>query len=830
MINKEKLENLGLKFVDEYFYDDTHHSFVLKKDDICVIVDDNICETDKETIFDYSKYCEMQNKYMAEFQKLYRYNYVDDNCYDKIKEWLCKTVEDIEIKDDGGSFDVAHTDNTPLEKTFEDLFVDTYGDNATEYLKKEYSVSLANGRNVFVDYVIETKNGNYAIEENGVHYHHPCIIGNKAYDRQLEKQNTLNLYGFKVFRFSIQNLTFKEQAIDNIKTYLGEKENFINSIVVKQERKFKLYEHQEQILDDLHKSRQEGINTALIVIPTETGKSQIVIEDIKDLAKENEIHNVLIMVPTTTLKNDWKKRVENLDKSLNIEIKFYNTVFQEKNSLDKSYYDYIVFDEAHHAQAANCKKTLQYFTPKYLIGLTATPERLDRKKLDEIFGEYESKLTLREAIEKGVISNIRCYRLISNIDLSDVRYNGKDYNYADLEKTLIVDSRNELIVKTIKKYFSPKKNFYKQGIVFCVNINHCKKLEKMLNEQGITAKAVYGSNKSNDEIFEKYKNKEIQFLLSCQIISEGWDCPQTEVVVMARPTLSKVLYLQQIGRGVRNYPGKECLYVIDVVDNYAGKLTPWSFNSLFKIANYSDFAGVINNNFDYLNILGLSENEISMQAIDVFTFEEKYKDYKSLEQTARELFIGTNTLSKWVKQNPNFSSLYLPIGSKMMPYFSSADIQNIKQIKKLKDHNEETILQDFIDFVDENTLTYSFKLIFLLNMFRLADKEGEVNMDNLIDEYSAFYKDRIERNLQVDRSGCVYDMEYLNDRTKMKKSILDNPFEKFERKRFVYFSKDLNILSFNPNLWSKLTDEIKDKIISKERKFLEDYYKNMGGL
>lgn len=830
MINKEKLENLGLKFVDEYFYDDTHHSFVLKKDDICVIVDDNICETDKETIFDYSKYCEMQNKYMSEFQKLYRFNYIDDSCYNKIKEWLCKTVEDIEVKDDGGSFDVAHTDNTPLEKTFEDLFIDTYGDNATEYLKKEYSVSLANGRNAFVDYVIETKNGNYAIEENGVHYHHPCIIENKAYDRQLEKQNTLNLYGFKVFRFSIQNLTFKEQAIDNIKTYLGDKETFINSVIVKQERKFKLYEHQEQILDDLHKSRQEGINTALIVIPTGTGKSQIVIEDIKDLAKKNEIHNVLIMVPTTTLKNDWKKRVENLDKSLNIEIKFYNTVFQEKNSLDKSYYDYIVFDEAHHAQAANCKKTLQYFTPKYLIGLTATPERLDRKKLDEIFGEYESKLTLRGAIEKGVISNIRCYRLISNIDLSEVRYNGKDYNYADLEKTLIVDSRNELIVKTIKKYFSPKKDFYKQGIVFCVNINHCKKLEKMLNEQGITAKAVYGSNKSNDEIFEKYKNKEIQFLLSCQIISEGWDCPQTEVVVMARPTLSKVLYLQQIGRGVRNYPGKECLYVIDVVDNYAGKLTPWSFNSLFKIANYSDFAGVINNNFDYLNILGLSENEISMHAIDVFTFEEKYKDFKSLEQTARELFIGTNTLSKWVKQNPNFSSLYLPIGSKMMPYFSSTDIQNIKQIKKLKDHNEETILHDFIDFVDENTLTYSFKLIFLLNMFRLADKEGEVNMDNLIDEYSAFYKDRLERNIQVDRSSCVYDMEYLNDRTKMKKSILDNPFEKFERKRFVYFSKDLNILSFNPNLWSKLTDEIKDEIISKEKKFLEDYYKNMGGL
>ena len=113
-----------------------------------------------------------------------------------------------------------------------------------------------------------------------------------------------------------------------------------------------------------------------------------------------------------------------------------------------------------------------------MIGLTATPERLDRKKLDEIFGEYESKLTLREAIEKGVISNIRCYRLISNIDLSDVRYNGKDYNYADLEKTLIVDSRNELIVKTIKKYFSPKKDFYKQGIVFLCKYKSLQKARK----------------------------------------------------------------------------------------------------------------------------------------------------------------------------------------------------------------------------------------------------------------------------------------------------------------------------------------------------------------
>lgn len=309
MINKDYVCKLGLEFIDEYWFDNTHHSFVFKHNNICVIVDDNICENKEPIVFDYSKYCEMQNKYMAQYDKLYRFNYVNDDTYSQIEHWLNKTADSIEVKDVGGSFDTVHTDNTPLEKTFEDLFVDAYGDNATEYLKKEYSISLNDGRNAFIDYVVETKNGNYEIEENGVHYHHPCLIGNKAYERQLEKQNTLNLYNFKVYRFSSQNLSFKDQTIDNIKTYLGDKENFINSVVVKEERKFKLYEHQEKILEDIEKSREEGINTSLIVIPTGTGKSQIVIEDLKNLANQNKIKTVLIMVPSIPLKEDWQKRV-----------------------------------------------------------------------------------------------------------------------------------------------------------------------------------------------------------------------------------------------------------------------------------------------------------------------------------------------------------------------------------------------------------------------------------------------------------------------------------------------------------------------------------------
>ena len=825
------LHSLGFETVEDYYYDSLRHSVVMKKDSTCVVVDYDLCLQNNDAVFDYSKYCEMQNGLMASSGRLFRFYAAEgEDLRESIHNWLTMEPDDIEISDKGGVFDKVHVDNTPLEKTFEDLFVETYGNDALGFLQKEYSLSLSNGRNAFVDYVVETSTGSYAIEENGVRYHHPQIIRLEAYKRQLEKQNTLSLMGFKTFRFSFENLRFRDQAIDSIRTYLGPRNAFRNAHFIKGTRPFALYTHQETFLQEMRAARERGINTSLVVEPTGTGKSQIAIEDIYRLYKEGKIERVLVMVPSVRIKADWEARLEPFRDRLDITIELYNRSYLRRNHTAEDYFDYLLFDEAQHAQAANCAKTLQYFTPKYLVGLTATPERLDRKKLEDIFGHYKTNLTLREAIDKDVITNIRCYRLLSNVDLSAVRYNGKDYNYADLEKTLIVDSRNELIVRTLKKYFYPREGFCKQGIVFCVNVNHAKKLEKMMTAAGFAARAVYGGNRHNEEIFEQYGEKKIQFLLSCQLISEGWDSPQTEVVVMARPTLSKVLYTQQMGRGVRKYPGKECLYVIDVVDNYEGKLTPMCFNAVIGIPQYSDFMGVKNNEQDYLSILGLHESEIAMREIDIFTFEEKYKDYLSPEQAARELFIGTATLMNWYRRDNGISSLQLPIGSRMVPYFSPSDIEAIRAAHGLGHHDDSTILRDFEAFIDENTLTFSFKLIFMLSMLRLADKEGEVSIDALIEEYRRFYIDRIERGLPVDRRGCAYDREFLDDLVKVKRSILANPFEKFERKRFVYYSKDLNILSFHPALWEKMSPEVKEGIREKERGFLERYYERLGGV
>ncbi len=824
------LNELDMTLLEKFHYDDVSRSDVYAKGEVCVILDHDICNTPSAVCFDYSKYCEMQNRYMFRFTELYRFNCVDGEIpYAEIWKYLDHALTD-SAEDSGGIFDQTHVDNTPLEKSFEDLFIETYGHDALQYLHKEYAVSLDGGRTAFADYVIETENGTVAIEENGVSYHHPQLIGRERYEKQLQKQNHFSSYGFKTYRFSTQNLAFHEQIIDSIRKYLGGKETFLHAHLIKGDREFRLYEHQENALERMKEDRASGIGTSLIVCPTGTGKSRIVLEDLKALAEEHLVRNVLIMVPSNAVRNDWKKRIEGLNPELRISVETYNAVFTKRNTLGQNAFDYICFDEAQHAQAANCKKTLQFFTPKYLVGLTATPDRLDRKKLEEIFGQYETQMTLQEAVEQDIICNIRCYRLISNLDLSQIRYNGQDYNYADLEKNVVIESRNELIVDTLKKYFFPRKDFYKQGIVFCVNVSHARKLEKMMCQAGFMAAAVYGGNKKNEQILEDYRNRKIQFLLNCMLISEGWDSPQTEVVVMARPTLSKVLYLQQLGRGVRKYPGKECLYVIDVVDNYESRLTPWNFHALFRIDQYSPFMGLKNNQMDYLSILGLSETELAMEPVDILTFEEKYAGYRSPEQAARELFVGTSTLMNWYRRQPSIASLTLPIGSRIVPYFSESDVESIRESRQLGVHTDETIAKDFEDFIDENTLTFSFKLVFMLSMLKLANSEGEVNIDELTHEYKAFYLDRIDRGLPVDRSNCIYTKEYLNDTVALKRSILSNPFEKFERKRFVYYSKDLNMLAFNPALWTHMDRRNWERIKEKETAFLQEYYADKGGL
>ena len=195
-------------------------------------------------------------------------------------------------------------------------------------------------------------------------------------------------------------------------------------------------------------------------------------------------------------------------------------------------------------------------------------------------------------MEKEIVARANVFRIETNIDLSHVRFNGKDYVNADLEKRIRVTSRNELIVDVLNRYCTEGEIGLRQGVIFCVNVSHANEMARLMNQAGISAAAYTGQTKKADDVMESFRQKKIRFLCSCNMISEGWDYPELGILVMARPTLSKVLYLQQIGRGLRRTDTKKNVLVIDVVDEYGAMVKACNMHAIFQNTFYVPFGDI----------------------------------------------------------------------------------------------------------------------------------------------------------------------------------------------------------------------------------------------
>ena len=178
----------------------------------------------------------------------------------------------------------------------------------------------------------------------------------------------------------------------------------------------------------------------------------------------------------------------------------------------------------------------------------------------------------------------------TNIDLTKVRFNSIQYNIRDLESKIYVPERNQLIVDTWLQYVKDKRT-----VIFCASVRHAKEIAGRLHDAGVAAEAVSGEVKAADrrEILARFEKGQTMVLCACDLLNEGWDCPATEVLFMARPTMSKVLYTQQLGRGMRLSPGKESLMVFDFVDNASQYNMPYSMHRLFRLKEYRPGALVL---------------------------------------------------------------------------------------------------------------------------------------------------------------------------------------------------------------------------------------------
>lgn len=823
------VKSLSAKEIVKYPNGGKSYFYVI--DQTVVIIDEGICNYNSgDEVFPYSVVTDKQNYYMHHYEKVYRFLAEDVKSIEAALQ-NTKSMKDVDF-----TIRVANreenADASPLELLFEKNFANVYGMNSLKYLWKEYGVVDAEGHNYFLDYYVRMGNGGIAVEENGISYHHPQVIGVEKYRKQLLKQNACTQWGIKLYRFSTEDCQFESRIEDDIRTFFGNDVSKFQENGLLIDRRVELYDHQVATLQDIKMKRAEGVNTFLVVFPTASGKSRIVEEDMREFATNKPDFKALVLAPNTNIVKDWYRRIEESLKEYKrrIEINTFAYIVRNYSKISPTEYSYIVIDEAHHAVAPMLKKVIQYFTPEFMIGLTATDQRPDKKRLESVFGSYNTGLSLIQAMDEGIVAQANVYRIETNIDLSHVRFNGKDYINADLEKSIRVTSRNELIVNVLQEYFCDGELSNQQGIIFCVNTKHTVEMEKILNEAGISAKSYTRYTKNSDKVMEDFKGKKIRFLCACNMISEGWDYPELRILVMARPTLSKVLYLQQIGRGLRKTDVKKNVFVIDVVDEYGAMARPCSMHSIFQNPMYVPFGNITCRSYsigDMIEIDGMKERVERIVEIDVTSFEDKYGDYLSQEQLAREYFVSTGTITSWIKKGKIKPTVTYPFGNKQIYLFSPEDAKRIKHDLNIPEHTDETIKQDFFDFLEERDYSLSYKMPFLLSFLKNMNSIGDANIEEVLSDYIAFYEERIKRNLPVDRPTCPYNAETLQDRKLIKANMLTNPFEKFERKRFLYLSKDLGVISMNHALFSRMDETDFQRVKEQMLEDLKNYYRDM---
>ncbi|MEJ2250146.1 MAG: DUF3427 domain-containing protein [Candidatus Lokiarchaeota archaeon] len=367
------------------------------------------------------------------------------------------------------------------------------------------------------------------------------------------------------------------------------------------------YDFQKEILEELEAERIiHNRFKNLIVAATGTGKTVISAFDYKRFCEENpkDKNRLLFIAHRQEILEqslDCYRRVlkdENFGElwvgnyrpnnghvdHLFISIQSFNSKNIEE-FIDSDYYDYVVIDEFHHAAADSYQVVFEHFKPKILLGLTATPERMDDKPIIEPYfdGHIAAEIRLKEAINRKLLCPFQYFVVTDPIDLSGLKWNRGGYNIKDLENLYVRGEGNkrraEVIINAINEYLADIKEV--QGIGFCVSVDHAQFMADFFKKAGIPSIALDGT--SPDDIRQtaknKLKSKEINFIFVVDIYNEGVDIPDVNTVLFLRPTESLTIFLQQLGRGLRLSKGKECLTVLDFV-GHAHK--NYSFSEKFR--------------------------------------------------------------------------------------------------------------------------------------------------------------------------------------------------------------------------------------------------------
>lgn len=329
--------------------------------------------------------------------------------------------------------------------------------------------------------------------------------------------------------------------------------------------------YQKASEEAVFKKWAEGTKRTLIILPTGTGKTIVFAAIAEECVRKGE-RALILAHPGELLEQaaDKIKRstglgcaVEKAESSCagswyRIVVGSVQTLMRERrlNSFDSDYFDTIMVDEAHHCISDSYQKVLQHFPETKVLGVTATPDRGDMKDLGTYFENIAYEYTLPKAIREGYLSPIKALTIPLKIDISGVGIQTGDFKSGELGTAL--DPYLEEIASEMETYCMDRKT-----VVFLPLVKTSQKFCSILNAHGFQAAEVNGNSADRAEVLKDFDEGKYNVLCNSMLLTEGWDCPSVDCIVVLRPTKVRSLYCQMVGRGTRLYPGKDHLLLLD---------------------------------------------------------------------------------------------------------------------------------------------------------------------------------------------------------------------------------------------------------------------------
>lgn len=597
---------------------------------------------------------------------------------------------------------------------------------------------------------------------------------------------------------------------------------------------------QIEALYSLEKSREEGFDKGLVVAATGIGKTYL---SAFDSAKYNKI---LFVAHREEIIKQAAQSFKNVRNSDDIGF-FYSNQKDTKNSFifalvqtlgkeqylneeyfSKDYFDYIIVDEFHHAVSSNYKKIIYYFTPKFLLGLTATPERLDSKDVFALC-DYNMvyEVRLKDAINKGWLVPFRYYGIYDEtVNYEDIDYKNGKYDDKQLEEALMLNKRGEVILNHYLKYNS------KRAIGFCTSRHHAEYMAKVFNENNIPSAAVYSGEKGEyseerNIALSKLTSGEVKVIFSVDMFNEGLDVPAIDMVMFLRPTQSPTIFLQQLGRGLRKFKDKKYLNVLDFIGNYKkANLVPF----LLSGKEYSASECKKNKQGDY----EFPEEcivDFDFKIIDIFK-KQAEREMKVKDKVKEQFEVVSQMLGYRPSRVELFTyiddEVYQNIRSKAMNPFSNY-LEYIKENDKLT-HDEEILYnsrgREFINMIETTSMSKTYKMPVLLAFYNYGDVKMEISEDDI---YKSFYNFYRKGSNKVDMLKDKGTREFETWDKKKYVSLANNNPIKFLLKTHGEFFKEKEqcLIALQDDLKDIISNEAFKKHMKDSIDFrVESYYKN----